>query len=108
MEQGKPDKIGSLNVSPIVTPLKNDQHKHANHYSLKIRELMLALKSSDLIWAIRAYNTLIQEELQEGPDDLFEQLGEKILKGHLFAAQELAKKLFAIQYAVDALERKVP
>jgi hypothetical protein len=76
-----------------------------NPYRLKIRELMLALKSRDLIWALSAYQALGNESFGEIPNGLFEELGHKLLAGQVNAAENLAKKIFAIQYAVEALER---
>jgi hypothetical protein len=105
MEHSKKGKPHSSSLSNWGGSSKSEQNEADRLYRLKIRELMLALKSSDLVWALSAYQSLLQEKLLGVPKDLFEQLGIKLLSGQVFAAQELAKKLFAIQYALEALER---
>jgi hypothetical protein len=106
MQQGKANQANSSHSGQWVSPMKSEQEERVRIYRLKIRELMLALQSSDLVWAIGAYQSLFHEKLLEGPRELFEELGTKLSRGQVSAAQELAKKLFAIQYAVEALERK--
>jgi len=105
MEHGKTVKIAPTLYSTLGNHFKSEHDELSSLYRQKIRELMLALKSSDLIWAVRAYQSLVDETLLEVPIVLFEELGDKLSTGQVFAAQELAKKLFAIQYAVEALER---